>query len=129
MMWSNSHNMFFHIISITVIYQKEIIIIIIINLLHEIKVSIRPYGFFRFRYLYNILMSSNPKKWIPMLFAKKSSLNFLLWPCPMKLIAQWKNGDEWHHFRNILKHYVFILLAWQPHCFANFSLFVCFFVE
>ena len=35
-----------------------------------------------------------------------------------------KIGDEWRHFRNISKLFVFILLARRPHCFANFSLFV-----
>lgn len=52
------------------------------------------------------------------------ALEFLLRPCPMKLTALWKIGEEWHHLRNISKLHVFILLGWRPHCFTNFCLFV-----
>ena len=41
----------------------------------------------------------------------------------MKLI-----GDEWCYFRNISKLDVFILLAWQRHCFTNFGLLLCLFL-
>ena len=87
-----------------------------------------PYGqksFFRFWYLCNIKMFSNPKKCqILMLFAINSSFKFPALAMPNEVDRAMKDWWRMTPLQEYLKALCFYLLAWRPHYFANFILFV-----
>ena len=71
-------------------------------------------------------MSLSPKKWIPIIFAIKSSFKFPALATPNEVDRVMKDWWRMTSLQEYLRVYVFILLAWRPHCFANFSLFAFF---
>ena len=80
-------------------------------------------------------MSSNSKKWIPILFAIKSSFKFPALATPNEvdrvMIDWWRMTSLQEYlkaFYNTIQYNAFLLRAWRPHCFVAFHFFV-FFVE
>lgn len=74
-------------------------------------------------------MSWNSKKWIPTLFAIKSSFKFPALATPNEVDRVMIDWWRMTSLQEYLEALCFSLLAWRPHCSADFHLFVFFFVE
>ena len=72
----------------------------------------------------NIKMYSNQQKWIPMLFAIKSSFKFPALATPKEVDHVIK---DWWRMTSLQEHIqaacLYFAVTWRPHCFANLSLF------